>query len=126
FIDDQEVRNSPQQELGGEVMAGDIKYIDVNGDGKISSLDMVPLGYPTVPEINYGFGVSAGYKGFDFSVFFQGLGRESFFIDPEATGPFRSYRYPVNGVKYAEDVAGTIQNNVMQVYADSHWSVENQ
>ena len=43
-------------------MAGDIKYRDVNGDGKISELDKVPIGYPTTPEINYGFGLSVGYK----------------------------------------------------------------
>lgn len=124
FVDEAEISNSPQQ-FGGEVIPGDIKYLDVNGDGIISSLDMVPLGYPTVPEINYGFGLSGGYKGFDVSVFFTGLARESFFIDPEATGPFRSYRYPVNGVPYAEEVNGHIRNNVLQVYADSHWSLEN-
>ena len=119
FIDDEEVKNSPEQQLGGQVIAGDIKYVDVNGDGRITSLDMVPLGYPTVPEVNYGFGISLGHKKFDFSVFFQGLGRESFFIDPRATGPFRSYVYS------GETLAGTVQNNVLQVYADDHWSVEN-
>lgn len=124
FIDDQEVRNSPEQQLGGQVIAGDIKYVDVNGDGKITSLDRVPLGYPTVPEINYGFGVSAGYKGFDFSVFFQGLARESFFIDPSATGPFRTYLYQ-DEREGSVPVFGTMQNNVLQVYADDHWSEEN-
>lgn len=119
FIDNEEVRNSPEQQLGGQVIAGDIKYVDVNGDGRITSLDMVPLGYPTIPEVNYGFGISMGYNKFDFSVFFQGLGRESFFIDPRATGPFRSYAYS------GETLAGTVQNNVLQVYADDHWSVEN-
>jgi len=124
FIDDQEVSNSPEQQLGGSgsgrpAMAGDIKYVDVNGDGKITTLDRVPLGYPTVPEINYGFGLSLGYKGFDFNVMFTGLARESFFIDPAATGPFRRYVYD------GESVAGDIQNNVLQVYADSHWSQEN-
>lgn len=125
FVDEAEVRNSPQQLLGGAVQAGDIKYVDVNGDGMISSLDMVPLGYPTVPEINYGFGLSGGFKGFDVSVFFTGLARETFFIDPEATGPFRHFRYPADGVKGAEIVNGTIQNNVLQVYADNHWSLDN-
>lgn len=124
FIDDQEVRNSPEQQLGGEVLAGDIKYVDVNGDGQITSLDMVPLGYPTVPEINYGFGVSAGYKGFDFSVFFQGLARESFFINPAATGPFRTYHYQ-DEIDGDVPIAGLMQNNVLQVYADDHWSVDN-
>ena len=120
FADAQEIKSSPRQELGGEVMPGDIKYMDVNGDGRISSLDMVPLGHPTIPEINYGFGISAGFKGFDFSVFFQGLARESFYIDPKATGPFRSYVYS------GESVAGTVTNQVLQVYANDHWSPENQ
>lgn len=123
FIDDADVRNSPEQQLGGEVIAGDIKYVDVNGDGVITSLDMVPLGYPTVPEINYGFGLSGGYKGFDLSVFFTGLARESFMIDAAATGPFRSYTYINDGVP--ETLAGIVQNNVLQVYADNHWSVDN-
>ena len=121
FIDDKEVANSPQQQFGGEVRGGDIKYIDINGDDQITTLDRVPLGYPTVPEVNYGFGLSMGYKGFDFSVFFQGLGRESFFINPAATGPFRSYVY----TNPDEVLAGSVQNNVLQVYADNHWSEEN-
>src|SRR3546814_1929731 len=73
-------------------MAGDIKYRDVNRDGQVTSLDMVPIGYPTVPEIVYGFGLSAGYKNFDISAFFQGLGRESFRIGVQSTFPFADNR----------------------------------
>lgn len=124
FIDDRDVYNAPEQQLGGQTIAGDIKYMDINGDGKITSLDQVPLGYPTVPEINYGFGISAGYRGFDFSIFFQGLGRESFFIDPEATAPFRRYLYQ-DEKDGSVPVFGKMQNNVLQVYADDHWSEEN-
>lgn len=120
FVDDDEVANSPQQHFG-EVRGGDIKYMDINGDGQITELDMVPLGYPEIPEINYGVGVSSGYKGFDASVFFQGLARESFWIDPRATAPFRRYVY--SGEDFAE---GTIiQNQVIKAYADSYWSEEN-
>ena len=110
FVDDEEVRNSPDQRgFGGDmaVMGGDIKYRDLNGDGKITELDMAPIGYPTSPEIVYGFGMSSGWKWFDFSFFFQGLGRESFWISPD-TAPF------IDG-----------QNALLQVYADSHWSEEN-
>src|SRR3546814_724174 len=92
FLDDEEVANAPRQNFG-EVRGGDIKYLDVNQDGEITALDKVPLGYPTVPEINYGFGLSAGYRGVDISVFFQGLARESFWIDAAATAPFASYVY---------------------------------
>lgn len=79
FVDDEDAANSPSQAaFGSQYGGGDIKYTDVNGDGVITNADMVPIGYPTSPEIIYGFGVSLGHKGFDFSVFFQGLGRESF------------------------------------------------
>jgi TonB-linked SusC/RagA family outer membrane protein len=106
FVDEAEVANSPAQ--FGNYMAGDIKYKDLNGDGKINELDMAPIGYPTDPEIVYGFGVSSGYGPFDFSFFFQGMARESFWIDPVNTAPF------LNG-----------QNALLQAYADSHWSEEN-
>src|SRR5690606_28306615 len=87
FVDDEEVAGSPRQNFG-EYRGGDIKYRDVNNDGQISSLDQVPIGYPTTPEIVYGFGFSAGKGSFDFSAFFQGLARESFWVDPAATAPF--------------------------------------
>ncbi len=119
FVDEEEVRNSPVQ--FGNYMGGDIKYKDINKDGKISELDMVPIGYPTSPEIVYGFGFSGGWKGFDFSFFFQGLARESFWIDPSSTSPFVDY-HPSSG-----DInAGKIVNNaLLQAYADSHWSEDN-
>jgi len=85
FVDEAEIANSPRQDFG-EYMAGDIKYKDVNGDGVINNNDRVPLGFPTVPEIQYGFGLSTGFKRFDFSFFFQGNGRVSFFINPGVGG----------------------------------------
>ena len=90
FVDDLEVLNSPTQNFGGDIAtaAGDIKYKDINGDGIISTLDMVPIGYPYTPEVIYGFGVSFGHKGFDISCFFQGSGRSSFWIDPSKVAPF--------------------------------------
>lgn len=91
FIDDEEVANSPVQQLtsaGGTYGAGDIKYRDVNGDGVINDFDKVPLGYPSTPEIQYGFGGSFGYKNFDFSLFFQGSSRFSFFLNAKEMAPF--------------------------------------
>ncbi len=80
FVDDDEVANSPEQSFGSVVRGGDIKYVDVNGDGKVNADDIVPIGYPTTPEINYGFGLSTGYKNFDFSFFFSGVANTSLFI----------------------------------------------
>lgn len=114
FVDENEVLNSPDQ--GSNVMAGDIKYRDINGDGKISTLDIVPIGYPTMPEIVYGFGVSAGYKNLDFSCFFQGVGRESFWIDNYTTAPF---------IDTDGNSSVISQNALLKVYADNHWSEYN-
>lgn len=115
FIDDFDVMNSPEQAFG-EYTGGDIKYRDINNDGEITSLDMVPIGFPTTPEIIYGFGLSAGNDRFDFSFFFQGLARESFWIDARATHPF------------VDVGSGNVisKNALLQVYADSHWSETNQ
>ena len=87
FVDQYDVANSPVQEFG-EYGAGDIKYKDINKDGVINSFDRVPIGYPTTPEIVYGFGASLGYKNFDVSFFFQGAGRSSFYISPGQIAPF--------------------------------------
>ena len=108
FIDELDVLNSPvQYNQMGSYMAGDIKYVDINEDGKIDDSDMIPIGYPTVPEIVYGFGASSGYKCIDFSFFFQGSARSSFFIDPSSISPFVNER------------------NALQIIADNHWSDEN-
>ena len=113
FVDDEEAASSPPQYIGtSEYGGGDIKYLDVNRDGKVTEADRVPIGYPTVPEIIYGFGVSTGYKGFDLSVFFQGSARQSFWINAGSslggTAPF------INDTQ------------VLKAYADNYWSEENQ
>ena len=79
FKDYEEIRNSPKQTFG-EVMPGDIKYKDVNGDGIIDSNDRVAIGATTRPNLVYGFGFSAKWKGLDFNAHFQGAGKSSFFV----------------------------------------------
>lgn len=62
----------------GKVQPGDIKYLDLNGDGVIDSYDVKPIGYPDIPEIVYGFGFSLQWKAFDLSAFFQGVAHVNF------------------------------------------------
>ncbi len=108
FVDDEDALNSPAQDFGRPVMGGDIKYLDVNGDGVITQADQVPIGYPTVPEIVYGFGPSASFKSFDLSLFFQGLANESFWMNYSGLTPFIADR------------------QVLKVIADDFWSEQNQ
>lgn len=115
FVDDAEAANSPKQNFG-LYGGGDIKYQDVNSDGQITEADMVPIGYPTNPEIVYGFGLSAGYKSFDLSLFFQGLARESFWMNTDR------YSSKNTGSTVPFDQQGAL----LEAYAKSHWSEENQ
>lgn len=114
FIDDEDVKNSPTQ--FGEYLPGDIKYRDINGDGKITTVDAVPIGHPTVPEIVYGFGFSLGYRQFDFSVFFQGSARQSLWLDTGLTVPFvdADQRDSYRGI-----------TAVMDAVAKNYWSKSN-
>ena len=110
FIDEADVENSPEQFVKGEYGAGDIKFKDIDGNGRIDELDKVAIGFPTSPEIVYGFGSSMGYKNFDFSFFFQGLANRSFWIDVRNTTPF------------LDTYSGAIGNNaLLKVYADNVW-----
>ncbi|MGJ7031199.1 SusC/RagA family TonB-linked outer membrane protein [Niabella hirudinis] len=121
FIDDNEVLNSPEQQFGGAaVLGGDIKYVDANNDGVINSNDLVPIGQPTTPEITYGFGLTTGYKSFDLSFFFSGIARTSLFISPVYyNGSTQKYGVAPFG-------SATAPNAVLQAWADSYWSEENQ
>jgi len=100
---------------GLPVKGGDIKYVDLNNDGVINFYDQTYIGFPTTPEIIYGFGASVGYKDFDVSFFFQGSGRSSFWIDYNAMSPFK------------EQSIGEMKGNtaLSQFIADDHWSEDN-
>ncbi len=120
FVDDEEAINSPNQ-FGGvpgtHYGAGDIKYVDINKDGKVDETDMVPVGFPTVPEIVYGFGASMGYRGIDFSFFFQGSGRQSFYI--RTTDGWEWGQYRLGATPFIDE------RNALQLIADNHWSDDN-
>lgn len=51
---------------------GDMKFVDINGDGIIDDADKTYLGSPH-PSLYYGFNVNLEYYGFDLSLFFQGV-----------------------------------------------------
>ena len=77
FQSQAEVDAHPSQALlGATARPGDIRFVDVNGDGTISQDDRTYIGDP-IPDITMGFNLSFNYKNFDFSAYsFANLGSE--------------------------------------------------
>ena len=109
FMNQQEIDSWPSQ-FGYTLKPGDIKYRDINGDGIVDNFDMVPIGYTTIPEINYGFGLSLNWKGIDASVFFSGMAHVTRFI-----GGYNLYGGAATNV--------LIQGQIFADVAQKSWSV---
>lgn len=55
-----------------DLLPGDYKYVDWNGDGEINSLDEHPYAFDQTPWMNYSLSFDCSWKGFDFSMLWQG------------------------------------------------------
>ena len=84
----EELNNRPYfSQSANAVTLGDIKYIDLNGDGVIDSKDMAPIGYPNRPLLNFGGKIGLSYKGFDVKVILSGTGMGTYYV-ARITSPF--------------------------------------
>ena len=85
--------------------AGDVYYLDLDGDGVISNGqgtaddygDRVIIGN-SLPRYSYNFRVGIEYFGFDFSMFWQGVGRRDWYPTNEATTFWGPYSRPYQGL----------------------------
>ena len=84
--------------IGRSAVPGDLRYVDVNPDGILDITDKTFLG-SSIPNFEYSFNLSMDYKGFDASLFFQGLEGNEIFNGKLFEGVFAQ-----NGAKFA--VAG--------------------
>lgn len=77
FQNQAEVDAHPSQlAVGANAAPGDLRYVDVNGDGEISFDDRTDIGDP-IPEATMGLNVQLNYKGFDFSLYsFASVGND--------------------------------------------------
>lgn len=73
FLTDEEVGEwYDQSAIAKGSKAGDIRYVDLDGDNKVTPKDMTYLG-SSIPKYNFGLSFGGDYKGFDFSVLLQGV-----------------------------------------------------
>lgn len=88
FQSDEDAKAADQSYLsGGSWGAGDVKYEDLNNDGKIDigkntlddSGDRKIIGNST-PRYSYGITAGFDYKGFDFEMFWQGIGKRDYWL----------------------------------------------
>ena len=85
----QEVMQRPYSRFdGNKVQPGDLRYVDVNGDGVIDEKDRVPIGYANFPRYTFGANLNVGYKGFEISVLFTGTAQGSMPLDFYTRNPF--------------------------------------
>ncbi len=80
-----------QSGVGAVPKVGDLKYMDMNGDGIITDEDMVPIGNPEFPSWTFGGGASIQVKGFDFSMLWQGVAKRSYLISGQRY--FETYNF---------------------------------
>ena len=103
--------------------AGDVKFVDQNGDGKIDwgegtvedHGDLVKIGNST-PRFQYSFRLGAEWKGLDIDLFFQGVGKrdmwtQSAFVMPMTRGVDAIYASQMDYITNDEVAAGTIRQD---------------
>ncbi len=110
FRSQEEIDNSPVQNLGSTVMVGDIKYRDLNGDGIINSDDQCMISkYGAIPRLQYGFGGTLNWKNLDFGIFFTGSALRTIMA---------------NGVEPFQSGVGEMDRNVLSFIADNYFDEE--
>lgn len=92
----------------GPVHPGDLKYVDVNGDGIINDYDKVPMKFAKLPEMTIGFNLGFKYAGFDFNAFIQGVMNRTISLLDDAAA-------------YIQPLAG---NNNITVFSNNPWTPE--
>lgn len=102
---------------------GDMKFVDVNGDGKIDAGagtpedhgDLVKIGN-NIPRFEYSLRAGLAWKGFDLDLYFQGVGKrdmwtQSAFVMPFTRGTDAIYSNQTSYVSEAEVAAGIVNQN---------------
>lgn len=93
FKDQAEIDANPinYKALVNTLRPGDMKYVDYNGDGKITPDDQVRTDFNNIPMFQGGLNLTASYKGFDLNVMFQGSAGAKQYVSPGEMGNIGNY-----------------------------------
>ena len=91
YQNEEEIRNSAVF-IGANLSPGDVKYVDRNGDGVIDDNDRYILGN-AFPRYIFGFNYLLNWKGFDFNMLWQGVGKRDMALRGEMVEPFHGSYY---------------------------------
>lgn len=117
FQSEEEIANSPVQNLGSVVKVGDIRYRDLNGDGQINQDDKTMISkYGTVPRLQYGFGATVNWRKFDFGFFFTGSAKRTLLLVGSQMNGVDNNIFP-----FRSGMSGNLVRNVLTCIADSHF-----
>ncbi|MDR0542794.1 MAG: TonB-dependent receptor [Dysgonamonadaceae bacterium] len=102
FNTQEELANRPYNNYtSNKATLGDIRYMDLNGDGIINNEDVAPIGYPNFPEYHYGVKLGFDYKGFDIRFLFSGTMHGSYYVGSGISMPY--YKYAGNAWQWQFD-----------------------
>ena len=85
---------------------GDVKYVDLNGDGKIDANDMTNIGN-SFPKYTFGLNADFSYKNFDLNILFQGAAK----VDSRLAGALAEM--------------GNQEGFTHEIYTNNYWTPEN-
>lgn len=91
YKDYEDVLNSPKRNGSSNIMAGDLKYYDFNGDGKIDGEDQYRMGTGSAPQANYGINADVRWRGFNLSMLWQGATSYDMYLDAILMGGNSNY-----------------------------------
>lgn len=102
FQSQEEIDQTPYAKALGNVKPGDVKYLDLNSDGKLNNDDIKPIGHANFPQIIYGLEAVVNYRNFQVDMLWQGAAKVNYYLAGWASLPFNQ----ANGVafKHHQDV----------------------
>lgn len=128
-----DVMQLPKRGGSTNLTAGDLKYLDFNGDGQIDGNDQIPIGKNTFPRINYSIYADLSYRGFSLNLLFRGSGNRDIYLGGTQQGSHdtriiyefqRDYWTPSNtDAKFPRLTSNNAINGNNNYVSSNHWII---